>query len=89
VPIRLLAPEDRKSDWPRSAREAAEKAMKHWLRVQANLNLGAYETTTSTYVTAEPVWPELSFEELVRIAYRDRMITSLDHPVVKRLRGQA
>jgi len=23
----------------------------------------------------------------VRIAYRDRMITALDHPVIKRLRG--
>jgi hypothetical protein len=38
---------------------------------------------------AEPVWPDLSFQELVRIAYRDRMITSLDHAVVKRLRGLA
>jgi hypothetical protein len=36
---------------------------------------------------ADPVWPELSYQELVRIAYRDRMITGLDHPVVKRLRG--
>jgi hypothetical protein len=26
---------------------------------------------------------------LMRIAYRDRMITNLDHPVVKRLRGLA
>jgi hypothetical protein len=38
---------------------------------------------------AEPDWPELPFQELVRIAHRDRMITSLDHAVVKRLRGQA
>jgi len=38
---------------------------------------------------ADPVWPELSFQDLLRIAYRDRMITTLDHPVVKRLRGLA
>jgi hypothetical protein len=37
---------------------------------------------------ADPVWPTLSFQELVRIAYRDRMITTLDHAVIKRLRGQ-
>ena len=36
---------------------------------------------------ADPAWPELSFYELLKIAYRDRMITSLEHPVVKRLRG--
>ena len=60
-----------------------------WLRVQANMSLGAYEMTTASGEMAEPVWPDLSFQELVRIAYRDRMITSLDHPVVKRLRGLA
>jgi hypothetical protein len=88
-PIRLPAPDDRKSEWPRSAREAAEMAMGQWIRLKANMSLGAYEITVAESVMAEPVWPELSFQELVRIAYRDRMITGLDHPVVKRLRGLA
>jgi hypothetical protein len=88
-PVRLPAPDDRKSAWPRSLREAAEMAMEKWLRVKANMSLGAYEITIAPGEMAEPVWPELSFQELVRIAYRDRMITSLDHPVVKRLRGLA
>jgi len=88
-PVRLPSPDDRKSAWPRSAREAAEMAMEKWLRLQANLNLGAYEITVAAGEMADPVWPELSFQELVRIAYRDRMITSLDHAVVKRLRGLA
>ncbi len=86
-PIRLPAPDDRKSDWSRSAREAAEMAMGQWIRLKANMNLGAYEITVADSVMAEPVWPELSFQELVRIASRDRMITALDHPVIKRLRG--
>jgi hypothetical protein len=88
-PVRLPAPEDRKSAWPRSLREAAEMAMEKWLRVKANMSLGAYEITLAPGEIAEPTWPELSFQELVRIAYRDRMITSLDHPVVKKLRGLA
>jgi hypothetical protein len=88
-PIRLPAPDDRKSDWVRSAREAAEMAMGRWIRLKANMNLGAYDITVATGEMAEPAWPDLSFQELVRIAYRDRMITSLDHPVVKRLRGLA
>jgi hypothetical protein len=53
------------------------------------MSLGAYEITVAESVMAEPVWPDLSYQELVRIAYRDRMIAALDHPVVKRLRGQA
>jgi hypothetical protein len=86
-PVKLPKPDDRKSDWPRSAREAAELAMTKWVRMKANLSLGAYEITVAESVMADPVWPDLSFVELYRIAYRDRMITSLDHPVIKRLRG--
>ena len=88
-PVRLPAPDDRKSEWPRSAREAAELAMTQWVRLKANLSLGAYEITVAESVMADPVWPQLSFQDLLRIAYRDRMITTLDHPVVKRLRGLA
>ena len=88
-PIRLPAPDDRKSDWPRSQREAAELAMRQWVRLKANMSLGAYEITMAESVMAEPVWPELSYQQLLSIAYRDRMITTLDHAVVKRLRGQA
>ena len=88
-PIRLPAPDQRKSEWPRSARNAAEKAMDKWVRVKANMSLGAYEIIVGEKIVAEPVWPELSYQELVRIAYRDRMIATLDHAVVKRLRGQS
>jgi hypothetical protein len=88
-PIRLPAPDDRRRDnWARSAREAAELAMGQWVRLKSNMSLGAYDITVAEGVTAEPNWPELSFQELVRIAYRDRMITNLEHAVVKRLRGQ-
>jgi hypothetical protein len=61
--------------------------MTRWIRMKANMSLGAYEITVAESVVADPVWPDLSFQELVRIAYRDRMITTLDHPVIKRLRG--
>jgi hypothetical protein len=63
--------------------------MTKWIRLKANIALGAYEIHVAESEMADPVWPDLSFTELLRIAYRDRMITSLDHPVVKRLRGQA
>src|SRR5262249_39392655 len=88
-PVRLPAPDDRKSEWPRSAREAAELAMMQWVRLKANLSLGAYQITVAESVMADPGWPEVWFQDLLRIAYRDRMVTTLDHPVVKRLRGLA
>jgi hypothetical protein len=88
-PVRLPTPDDRKTEWARSQREAAEVAMAKWTRMKANMSLGAYEITIAESVVAEPEWPELTFQELVRIAYRDRMITSIEHPVIKRLRGLA
>ena len=55
--------------------------------MKANMSLGAYEITVAECAMADPTWPEYSFQDLVRIAFRDRIITSLDHPVIKRLRG--
>ena len=37
-PVRLPAPDDRKTEWPRSAREAAELAMTQWVRMKANMS---------------------------------------------------
>jgi hypothetical protein len=88
-PVRLPAADDRKSEWLRSAREGAELAMTKWVRFKANMSLGAYEITVAESVMADPVWPDLSYQELVRIGYRDRMVTGVDHPVVRRLRGLA
>ena len=39
-------------------------AMSQWVRLKANMSLGAYEITLAESVMAEPVWPELSFQEL-------------------------
>jgi len=63
--------------------------MTRWVRVKANMFLGAYEITVAESAMADPIWPELTYQDLVRIAYRDRMVTTIDHPVVKRLRGLA
>ena len=35
----------------------------------------------------EPQWPEVTFQDLVKIAFKDHFIRDLDHPVVRRLRG--
>jgi len=88
-PVKLPAPDGRYLEWHRSAAEAAERAMRKWVRVTASLSLGAYEIfeALNDNIPA-PVWPEESFEQIIRVAFRDRFIDSIDHPVVKRLRGQ-
>jgi hypothetical protein len=88
-PVRLPDPDGREMDWHRSARDAAEMAMTEWVRVKSNKSLGAYEVFKSQGTLSEPVWPDLDFQQIIRIAFRDRLITTLDHPVIKRLRGLA
>jgi hypothetical protein len=86
-PVRLPLQDDKSNDWWISARSAAETAITAWTRLQANMSLGAYEIMTSERIVAEPEWPELSFQELLRIAFRDRLVTSMEHPAVQRLQG--
>ena len=87
-PVRLPAPDGRVNEWHRAAQEAAERAMERWIRVTPNMSLGAYEITEATAKMPDPEWPQYTFHELLRIGFRDRIISSLDHPVLKRLRGE-
>ena len=38
---------------------AAEKAMTKWMRVKANMSLGAYDLWEAQATFAEPEWPDL------------------------------
>ena len=63
--------------------------MRKWIRMKANMALGAYEIFESQGVIPDPEWPTLPFNEILRIAFRDRYVGGLDHAVIKRLRGHA
>jgi hypothetical protein len=86
-PIKLPGPDGKHNEWPRSEAVAAERAMELWVRVTANKSLGAYEVREATGELPEPDWPAFSFEEILRIAFRDHIVDRVDHPLVQRLRG--
>ena len=87
-PVKLPDTEGRPSSWNESAREAASEAIVSWVRVQANMGIGAYEYWVAPGDLAQPKFPDLSFSELLAIAFKgDRFIETIDHPVVGRLRG--
>jgi hypothetical protein len=75
-------------DWNRSALRIKEIAQKNWVRVLSNRSHGCYEPIVAKEFDDEPVWPEESLEELVNEAFKDHYIDSLDHPVLKKLRGE-
>jgi hypothetical protein len=88
-PCRLPTPDGRVLEWHRSAMEAAHLAMTRWIRVKANMGLGAYEIWEAAASISDPTWPELPLQELLKIGFKERLITSFDHLVIKRLRGLA
>ena len=86
-PVKLPGLEGKELEWHRSAAEAAQMAMTHWVRMKANMQLGAYEMFRAESVIAEPQWPDLPFKELLRIGFKGRYVDNLEHAVIKRLRG--
>jgi hypothetical protein len=88
-PVRLPGPDGRRNPWHESAELAALLAMQGWVRMAANMAAGGYDTFVASAALAEPEWPDLPMSELLKPAFADRFIASLDHPVVKRLRGLA
>jgi hypothetical protein len=87
-PVRLPGADGKVDAWSQSALEAAQKARKGWLRVAANMALGAYEVWDATGELGEPEWPDKPFRGLLAIAFKGRFIDSLDHPVLRKLRGE-
>ncbi len=86
-PVRLPGSDGRQDHWSRSALDAAEMAKTRWVRMAANMSLGAYEVYSASSEFQDPEWPDVSFKEILQIAFRDQYIKDLNHPVVKRLRG--
>jgi hypothetical protein len=88
-PVRLPGTDGKLDNWNRSALEAASMAESRWVRVASNMELGAYEVSEATADWPEPDWPDLPFNEILRIAFKGHVIESFDHPKLKQLRGEA
>lgn len=86
-PVKIPGADGRPNLWHTSAIAAAQEAMVHWVRVGANMSARAYDVTKAVEAIPEPIWPEGSLLALVQLAFKDRYITALDHPAVRRLRG--
>ena len=50
--------------------------------------LGAYDVFEAEASLSEPEWPEHDIEALIEVAFRGKIISSLEHPVVQSLLGR-
>ena len=73
--------------WNGTARRRRRpRSLPGWVRIKANQGTAPTRSLRPSTIP-EPAWPELSFQELLRIGFRDRLVDRLDHAVIKRLRG--
>jgi hypothetical protein len=87
--IKLPGADGRPNSWTESALEIAKAAETTWCRMVSDTANGIYTHYVSTATWPDPKWPALSLSEIIKLAFRGRMIDSLDHPVLQELRGDA
>jgi hypothetical protein len=77
----------RKNKWHETAREAAEMAKKEWVKVASDMPAGCYRIFKAKGKLPEPVFPSKTLSELLRLAFRGRVIDREDHPAVQQADG--
>jgi hypothetical protein len=88
-PVRCQTDANKKPDrWMVAPLEAARQALKQWTRLYWNDTTRQHEVEVSL-LAGEPEWPTVPFKDLLKIAFKDRVIADRDHPVLRQLRGEA
>jgi hypothetical protein len=89
IPVPLPGPDGRRNSWHQSLADVMALAETNWVRIAANKAIGGYDPLVAGTALAEPDWPDTSFQELIQTAFRDRLIQSIDHPVITQLLGRS
>jgi hypothetical protein len=84
--VRLAQDGREPNDWTLSALKVLDVAKSAWIRVLSGR--GAYEAQFPDDSLDEPIWSERSMGEMLTVAFADRHIHDLSHPVAARLRGR-
>ena len=88
-PVKRSKGGKRDNTWLVSAQEGARVAQQYWVRVSGNRELAAYDIRRAAAHYPEPEWPaDLTFSDLLKLAFKDHVIQDMQHPVLRRLRGE-
>ncbi len=74
--------------WDEILPAAAKTAEVHWVRRYWVPEIKSHRVLAAKNLSDNPVWPEVGFEEVLKIAFRDRFIQDISDPVIKKLRGE-
>jgi hypothetical protein len=86
-PMKLPKDDRRRDNWRQSALEAAQLAESKWVRISADMALGAYQCFAAVADLGDPKWPQEGWKKVMEIGLRGLLISSMDHDIVQRLVG--
>jgi hypothetical protein len=88
-PLTIPQPDSgRGRSWHESAMIARDHAKKAWVKVRSDRGLSGYRVFPAEGHISEPQWLDKTIEELLEIAFRDHIIKSMDHPIVRKYLGR-
>jgi hypothetical protein len=73
--------------WMRAPLKAAALAKDQWTRITWNEQTREHDVNSVPNPT-EPVFPSLAMKEVLQLAFKDYIIGDLNHPTLKKLRGE-
>jgi hypothetical protein len=88
-PVRLPKGDVRPDNYIQTDMAAAKAAETNWTRRAWVPQTRSHKISTTKKWNENPIWPEVSFQQLIDIAFKDRRIGDLEHSVVKGLRGES
>ncbi len=84
----LKIPDERSpNNWHKSALDADTKAQRMWIRIKADMSLGAYQVYEAAGELPEPEWPPESWKKHIEVAFKGKIIDSPDHVVIQKIHG--
>jgi hypothetical protein len=88
IPVPRPGESGARNPWHESLFQAVELARESWIRIDANMTMGGYNVFEAQVSLSEPDWPEHDIHKLVEVAFRGKIIQSLDHPLAQGLLGR-
>jgi hypothetical protein len=86
-PVRLPNEDGQQHECHGTAHRAAELARTEWIKIAWDRPNSNYAVVRARGQVPEPTWPHADLSKILSIAFKDRFIDSLDHPIVRRLMG--
>lgn len=84
-----ISKDGKRNTWNQSAMVAAENAVTRWVRILSDRGASQYRILAEKDVSAEPEWSDMTFQKILELAFKDRIIADYNHPYLKQLRGEA